>query len=77
MMAVAAHDQRDLDFARKYDLPVEVVIQPKEESFDGKTLETAYTEAGILCNSGGFNGLNNEKAKEKITAWLEGKGQKL
>ncbi len=74
VMAVAAHDQRDLDFARKYDLPVEVVIQPKEESLDGKTLETAYTEAGILCNSGGFNGLNSEEAKEKITAWLEGKG---
>lgn len=77
VMAVPAHDQRDFEFARKYDLPVVVVIQPEGEDLIGDSLEIAWTGPGRLVNSGEFDGLENEEAKKKISARLEkeGKGQ--
>ncbi len=64
VMAVPAHDQRDFEFAKKYRIEIKEVIS-------GKLTETrAYTEKGSLINSDKFNGLDNIKAKEKITNWL-------
>ena len=65
VMAVPTHDTRDFDFAKKYNLPFKVVIQNPESPSDCK--DSAYTEEGILINSGEFNGMKNTEAKEAIT----------
>ncbi len=65
VMAVPAHDTRDFDFAKKYNLPIKVVIQNPENPSDCK--DAAYTEEGILVNSNEFNGMKNTEAKEAIT----------
>ena len=77
IMAVPAHDQRDLEFARKYDLPVRVVVQPAgEEPLDGATLTEAMSHEGVLVNSGGYDGLPaTEEGIPRITADLEARGQ--
>ncbi len=76
VMAVPAHDQRDFEFAQKYNLKVREVVQPRDSS--GKrnldTMKQAYTDAGILVNSNEFSGLDSEQAKWKITEYLEQKG---
>jgi leucyl-tRNA synthetase len=72
VMAVPAHDQRDFDFARKYQLPVRVVIAPPDWS--GAELQAAYTEPGTMVNSGQFDGLPSEKGTKAITGYLEEKG---
>ncbi len=75
IMAVPAHDQRDFEFAKKYGLPIKVVIKPKDGSdLDPDKMEKAFTEKGILVNSGSFNGLTSEEAIPKIIEWLEEKG---
>ena len=81
VMAVPAHDQRDFEFSVKYNIPVKVVIEPKDfEIYSRKgQLPRAYTGEGTLVNSGKFNGIGNKKAIEKITKHLEKKklGRKL
>ena len=66
VMAVPAHDQRDLEFARKYGLPVEVVIQPATDGdaapLDGSTIEAAYAGPGTLVHSGEFTGRSTDGA---------------
>ncbi|MBC7354630.1 MAG: leucine--tRNA ligase [Desulfomicrobiaceae bacterium] len=74
VMAVPAHDQRDFDFAAKYDLPLAVVIEPRGEHLDPAHMTAAYTEPGVLTNSGPFDGMDSEAAKEAIAAMLEEKG---
>ncbi|NMB17022.1 MAG: leucine--tRNA ligase, partial [Firmicutes bacterium] len=74
IMAVPAHDQRDLDFARKYGIKVRVVIQSPDGELDGETMVEAYTGSGRLVNSGKFNGLASEEAIEAITKFLEDQG---
>ncbi len=74
VMGVPAHDQRDFEFARKYGLPVRVVIQPDGASLDGDTMPEAYTGPGRLVNTGEFNGLPNVEAIKKITQHLEAQG---
>jgi leucyl-tRNA synthetase len=74
VMAVPTHDQRDFDFARKYNIPLQVVIQPEGELLDPQAMTAAYTEAGIMTNSGEFNGVSSLAAKELIAAWLEKNG---
>lgn len=78
VMAVPAHDQRDFEFARKYDLPIKVVIQPEGETLDPAAMEEAYTEPGILVNSGKFDGMKNTEAMSAITDDLAetGRGRK-
>ncbi len=75
IMAVPAHDQRDFEFARKFDLPVEVVVQPEDESFNGKTMEQAYAHSGVMVNSGPLNGVIAGKGEgesvERAIAYLE------
>jgi len=65
VMAVPTHDTRDFDFAKKYNLPLKVVIQNPENPSDCK--EEAYTEEGVLVNSNEFNGMKNTEAKKAIT----------
>jgi leucyl-tRNA synthetase len=74
IMSVPGHDQRDFEFARKYGLPVRVVIQPPGETLDGATMERAYVEPGAMDNSGPFTGRESESGKEAVAAYLEEKG---
>ncbi|BBO89012.1 leucine--tRNA ligase [Desulfosarcina ovata subsp. ovata] len=74
VMSVPAHDQRDFDFARKYDLPVIVVVSPPGETLDGATMEAAYTADGTMVNSGDFNGQGNREAIEAITGYMDKNG---
>ena len=73
VMGVGAHDERDFDFAKKYNLEIKRVINQK----DGKTSQLPYTDYGVLCNSGEFDGLSSADAKIKIVEKLEklGKGR--
>ena len=73
IFACPAGDQRDLDFARKYDLPVLPIIEGPEG--EGREIgNEAYTGDGKLINSDFLDGLNVANAKAKIIEWLEGKG---
>ena len=73
IMAVPAHDQRDFDFAKKYDLPIKAVIQPHdlEEKLNGATMQKARSDDGYLINSQRFNGLTVQKAFETIADYME------
>ncbi len=75
VMAVPTHDTRDFAFAKKYKLPMKVVIAPENNTnLDVDAMTDAYTEAGVLVNSGEFNGIKNNKAKKAITQWAVDKG---
>lgn len=74
VMAVPTHDQRDFEFARKYDIPMEVVIQPEGDALDPQTMAEAFTAEGIMVNSGRFDGLKSGAAKEQIADYLEKEG---
>jgi leucyl-tRNA synthetase len=74
IMAVPAHDQRDFEFAKKYGLPIRVVIQNPEKTLDASAMAQAYVEDGIMVNSGQFDGLTNAEGKEKIADFIEKKG---
>jgi len=78
VMAVPAHDQRDYEFAHKYGLPVKQVIRPASADQSCDLSEKAFTEKGVLINSGEFDGLDSAAAFEKIADWLgaRGKGEK-
>jgi len=67
VMVVPAHDQRDFDFAKKYNLSIKEVIQNKESNLQ----KEAYEGEGVLINSNDFNGLSSREAREKITKDLE------
>jgi leucyl-tRNA synthetase len=72
VMAVPAHDERDLEFARKFKLPVRTVIAPP--GWTDEELAEAYTGSGTMVNSGEFSGLPSEQGYEAICALLEEKG---
>lgn len=72
VMAVPAHDERDYIFANKYNLDIKQVIAPSDSSNINLDKE-AYTESGILVNSGDFNSLTTDEAKKKITEYLKEK----
>ncbi len=71
IMAVPAHDERDFEFAEKFELPVIEVVEKPENSDDS---ERCYHGEGELVNSGQFNGTRSEDAREQIVAWLEERG---
>jgi leucyl-tRNA synthetase len=75
VMAVPSHDQRDFEFAKKYNIPIKEVIKPKDAKLKHAKLkkERAYTDTGILVNSDKFNGMDNNKAKHEITEYLKKK----
>lgn len=70
VMAVPAHDQRDFEFARKYNIPVKVVITPEDSTLEAESLSAAYTEPGIMLGSAQFDGLPSADAKSAIVDWL-------
>ncbi len=74
VMAVPAHDQRDFEFAAKYDLPRAVVITPREEQLDPDSMTEAYTLPGVMTNSDEFNGMDSEAAKQAIVDKLGNQG---
>ncbi|MBI2088312.1 MAG: leucine--tRNA ligase [Deltaproteobacteria bacterium] len=74
VMAVPAHDQRDFEFARKYRLPIRVVIQPPGQTVKSDHMTEAYVDEGTMAESGPFSGLPSAAGKEKIAAYLEEKG---
>ncbi len=72
VMGVPAHDQRDFEFARRFDLPVRVVIAPPDAAeIDGEHLTEAYLGAGRMVNSGPYDGLPNEQGIQRICADLK------
>ncbi|MGD0169540.1 MAG: leucine--tRNA ligase [Smithella sp.] len=75
VMAVPTHDQRDFEFAKKFNLPLIVVISPKDKTLDPATMTEAYVDEGVLVNSGVFNGMENTKVLEAIADFLEAQGK--
>jgi leucyl-tRNA synthetase len=72
IMGVPGHDERDFDFAKRYGLPIPVVIAPPE--WDGEPLPVAYTGEGTMVNSGRFNGMTSRAGWEAITDEMESRG---
>ncbi|UCG54040.1 MAG: leucine--tRNA ligase [Dehalococcoidia bacterium] len=68
VMAVPAHDERDFAFAKKYNLPIRVVIAPPQ--WQGEALKEAYIESGKMINSGQFDGLSSEEGIEAVSDYL-------
>ena len=71
VMAVPAHDTRDFAFAKKFGLPIKVVIAPQD--WHGEELKEAHTALGTMVNSGQFNGLPSDKGAEAISDFIESK----
>jgi leucyl-tRNA synthetase len=74
IMAVPAHDQRDFEFAAKYNLPVKQVIFPKGTENTVGRLEESYEGEGVLMNSSDFSGLKSDMAREEIADFIEKEG---
>ena len=72
IMSVPAHDDRDFEFAKKYDLPIIQVIS--KDGIEDPNLTEAYTEPGLMINSGEFNGMESEKAKDELPGIFESRG---
>ncbi|MBS1262327.1 MAG: Leucine--tRNA ligase [Calditrichaeota bacterium] len=72
VMAVPAHDQRDFEFARRFELPIKIVIQPVGYVNDVEDLTEAYVEPGIMVDSGDFSGLRSEVGAKAVTDRLPG-----
>lgn len=72
VMAVPAHDERDAAFAEKYELPIVTVIERPDDDPD---TDQCYHGEGVLVNSGAFDGMRSEDAREQIVAWLEQEGR--
>ena len=71
VMAVPTHDQRDFEFAKKYELPLRVVIKPKDAELVEEEMLEAYVDEGILVNSGPFDGMVNTAALDRMAEYLE------
>jgi len=78
VMAVPAHDQRDFEFAKKYGLPIKVVINPPDRTLEPGEMEAAYAEPGVMTASGSFDGTPSEQGKTAVAEHLEsiGRGSK-
>jgi len=76
IMSVPAHDERDFEFVKKFDLPIIAVVEPDDKTLAEQVRKGAacFIGDGVAINSGQFNGLSTQQFKEKITAWLEKKG---
>lgn len=74
VMGVPGHDQRDFEFAKKYTIPIKVVIQPEGKNLILETMEQAYEDPGTMINSGQFDGLFSTTGIEKINDYVEEKG---
>ena len=74
VMAVPAHDQRDFEFAKKYNLPVKVVINPRGETLVADEMTQAFVDEGVMVDSGPFDGVGNIEGIESVTEYLAEKG---
>jgi leucyl-tRNA synthetase len=77
IMAVPAHDQRDFEFARKFELPIRVVIKPEGEDLDAGSLTEAYPDEGVMVNSAYFDGTPTKdgEAVSQVIEWLDEQGR--
>jgi len=75
IMAVPAHDERDFAFARAFDLPIRVVIQPEGEALVADEMTAAYDGSGVMVNSGQFDGTPMPEGLPAVIAWLEETGR--
>lgn len=75
VMGVPAHDERDFFFAKKYQLPISIVVQPEDTILSADTMEQAYTEPGIMVHSGQFDGMPSTEAQKAIVEFLHARGQ--
>ncbi len=71
VMGVPGHDERDFNFAKKYRLPIKIVIQNQDKSLQLDDAETAYVDDGIMVDSGPFTGLFGEEGRKEVTKYLE------
>jgi len=74
VMGVPAHDQRDFEFAKKYDIPIKVVINQSGEKLDPGSMDEAYVEPGVMVNSDMFDGHDSQRAIEEIIDYCSKKG---
>ncbi len=74
VMGVPGHDQRDFEFARKYGLPVPVVVQPTDRTLSSETLDAAFDGDGTLADSGPYTGLRWDEGNRRMTADAEARG---
>ncbi|MCF7792992.1 MAG: leucine--tRNA ligase [Candidatus Cloacimonetes bacterium] len=74
VMAVPTHDQRDFEFARKYDIPMKIVIQNPDKSLILEEMTEAYIEPGTLVNSKQFDGMDSVESKKAISNWMQENG---
>jgi len=74
IMSVPSHDQRDFEFAKKYGLPIRVVIQNDMKDLDAATMKQAYVGEGSMVASGPFDGTQNVPGKDKVAEHVEQKG---
>jgi leucyl-tRNA synthetase len=75
IMAVPAHDERDFEFARRYELPVRVVVVPVEGEVEEGAAFVGHSAEEKLVDSAQFSGLSSPEAKRAIVEWLEGRGR--
>ncbi|MEP0909541.1 leucine--tRNA ligase [Leptolyngbya sp. GB1-A1] len=79
IMAVPAHDQRDFEFAKQFDLSIKVVVQSPDQELDSATMTKAYPESGVMVRSGPLDGVTAGKAAgqsvEQAIEWLEANGK--
>ncbi|MEK6850329.1 MAG: leucine--tRNA ligase [Nanoarchaeota archaeon] len=71
VMAVPAHDQRDFEFAKKYKIPIKIVIKSESYELNEKKMSRAFVDEGILIDSGKFNGIMSRDAIDKISFFIE------
>ena len=73
IIAVPAHDERDFQFARKYKIPIKVILNPPDYELDQEKMTRSYMGDGIMVNSQQFNGMNNRDAIPEFTKFFEKK----
>ena len=74
VMGVPAHDQRDFEFAKKYDLPIRIVVRPEGFTKQAEEMTEACAAEGVMENSDFLNGMNNKEALQKVIDYAEEKG---
>ncbi len=74
VMAVPAHDQRDFEFAKKYDLPIRIVIRPEDSDLCADDMTEAFVGEGVMVNSGPFDGVANVEGIGRVTQYLQDEG---